>query len=577
NGLNINSDDVRCKWSIRQSTKTLIVKQYISGSYREKDITTTSRDTVTQYPYPQHDPLYRLLPYVKKSAKNLISLNVKTPDILAQNARIIRNVFENRTLIGNFRTLLTAMDITNIKKQMLRNKWNIDIKHDAAKNLDQILGPKADPSELKDACLHYQPHTKDNDRLEIIICTREQQDYVWKYGHQNLILIDGTFGISKHKLLLFIIMIIDDNNKGVPVSFILFTPPRSNRLTSSGYDSKILERLFTIFHDKISDNYNQNQSLATSVTFSPCAAMTDADIKERKPLTKVWPGIILLLCYFHISQCCKNEMNKQLGCGGGNKIILLQKTLKTFLKSVLDKAWLMNGSKEMVCNYITKKKESLECIYKAESMSENKKILEGGLNFLSYLKKQWGGDLLSSWCLSGWINAAKALGIPLEKLPTTNNHLEGMNEYLKNNQLNRFQRNNQLLRADVLYIALVYEVIPNILKLRNLAINIEREKAERRKDLNIMDPSDHKVIMQEFFQVAYLSLSVKRDKLARKLIDMNKIVKYEVEKLSGKIYVEVESETMPGLIYTTCVYGQPTDICYQCLDFLQSGVMCKHL
>ncbi|CAG8680592.1 21807_t:CDS:1 [Cetraspora pellucida] len=83
--------------------------------------------------------------------------------------------------------------------------------------------------------------------------------------------------------------------------------------------------------------------------------------------------------------------------------------------------------------------------------------------------------------------------------------------------------------------------------------------------------------MQKFSQVAYLFPSVKHDKLARKLIDMNKIAKYKVEKLSEKIYVEVKSETMPGLIYTTCVYGQPTDICCQCPDFLQSRVMCKHL
>ncbi|RIB09975.1 hypothetical protein C2G38_2266199 [Gigaspora rosea] len=121
----------------------------------------------------------------------------------------------------------------------------------------------------------------ETDRLEIIICTREQQEYAWKYGYQNLILVDETFGISKYKLLLFIIMIIDDNNKDIPISFILFTPPRSNHLTSPGYDSKILERLFTIFRDKISNNYNQNQSLATLVTFSPRAIMTDANIKSE--------------------------------------------------------------------------------------------------------------------------------------------------------------------------------------------------------------------------------------------------------------------------------------------------------
>ncbi|CAG8606515.1 18867_t:CDS:1, partial [Gigaspora rosea] len=40
--------------------------------------------------------------------------------ILAQNARIVKNVFGNHILIGNSRVLLTAIDITNIKKQMLQ-------------------------------------------------------------------------------------------------------------------------------------------------------------------------------------------------------------------------------------------------------------------------------------------------------------------------------------------------------------------------------------------------------------------------------------------------------------------------
>ncbi|CAG8563697.1 893_t:CDS:2 [Cetraspora pellucida] len=446
NNLNLDPDDVRCKWSIRYSSKTLVVKQCISGSYHEKEIASGSRIPAAHYLYVgclafvtiflhnneicgiagylKHseqcrDPPYRLLPYVKKSDENLLGLDIRTSDILAQNARIIKNVFRNYTLIGNFRMLLTAMDITNIKKQMLQTSWNINIKHDAAKNLDQLLGPDTDQSELKDAFLHYQPHTKETDCLEIIICTREQQKYAWKYGHQSLILVDGTFGISKHKLLLFIILILDANNRGIPVAFILFTPPKHNRLTSSRYDSKILERLFTIFRDKISSNYNQSQCLSTPVIFSPLAVMTDADVKERKSLSKVWPEIILLLCFFHISQCCKNEINKQLGCGGESK-----------------KAQSMNDSKEMVREYIIKKKESLESIYKMENISENKKILEGRLKFLTYLRKQWAGDLLYSWCLNGRMRAAEALRIPLEKLPTTNNHLEGMNEYLKNNQLN---------------------------------------------------------------------------------------------------------------------------------------------
>ncbi|RIB11174.1 hypothetical protein C2G38_2204136 [Gigaspora rosea] len=59
--------------------------------------------------------------------------------------------------------------------------------------------------------------------------------------------------------------------------------------------------------------------------------------------------------------------------------------------------------------------------------------------------------------------------------------------------------------------------------------------------------------MQEFPQVAYLEPSKKRDESAKRLLQINK------------------------LIYTTCVYGKPTDLFCQYLDFLQKGIACKHL
>ncbi|KAF0469312.1 hypothetical protein F8M41_025591 [Gigaspora margarita] len=134
NGLDIDSNDIHCK------------------CYREKEIVPNSQISAAHYPYaeclafvtlylhdneicaiagylqhsekcliskPQHDPPYKLLPYIKKSVENLLGLNVRTSDILAQNARTVKNVFRNRTLIGDFRTLLTAIDISNIKKQIL--------------------------------------------------------------------------------------------------------------------------------------------------------------------------------------------------------------------------------------------------------------------------------------------------------------------------------------------------------------------------------------------------------------------------------------------------------------------------
>src|SRR4051794_21411277 len=109
NGLHLDHDDVRCRWSTRCSTPTMVVKQCIGGSYREQRAGLTSRESTTRYSYvgclafvtlslrknevcaaagylqhsepcrasrPRCDPVYRLLPRVKKSVENLLSLNV---------------------------------------------------------------------------------------------------------------------------------------------------------------------------------------------------------------------------------------------------------------------------------------------------------------------------------------------------------------------------------------------------------------------------------------------------------------------------------------------------------------------
>lgn len=296
---------------------------------------------------------------MKKSLENLLSLNVGRANILAQNSQAVRKLYGNSILIDNHRTLLTAQDISNVKNEMLRQNWDINVREDAAKNLERFLGPNAGQTELTDACLHYQARTKDSDRLEIIISTPDQQEFAWRYGHGNLILLEGTFGVSKHKLLLFIMIVIDENNKGIPVTFFIFTPPPNNRLTAAGYNSRILERLLTIFRDKISAIRNAGKA-DDPLTFAPLVAMTDTDVKERGPLSRVWPGIFLLICHLHLAQCWKNEMNKRLGRGGNDSTILLRQTLKAYLRSILKEVRLMDCEEIVIRQFVIGRKESLE-------------------------------------------------------------------------------------------------------------------------------------------------------------------------------------------------------------------------
>ncbi|KAJ8085721.1 hypothetical protein PM082_004539 [Marasmius tenuissimus] len=75
------------------------------------------------------------------------------------------------------------------------------------------------------------------------------KEMAWKYGHKKQVLLDGTFGICKKKMLLFILLGIDEDHHGVPLAFLLFSAPSGNKLTSSGYDSAILAKLLKSFKD----------------------------------------------------------------------------------------------------------------------------------------------------------------------------------------------------------------------------------------------------------------------------------------------------------------------------------------
>jgi hypothetical protein len=65
--------------------------------------------------------------------------------------------------------------------------------------------------QIRAAVFHYEPS---GTRWELGISTPEQRKAAWQYGHNNLILMDGTFNVSDKRLLLFIVMVIDDNYKG---------------------------------------------------------------------------------------------------------------------------------------------------------------------------------------------------------------------------------------------------------------------------------------------------------------------------------------------------------------------------
>ena len=110
-----------------------------------------------------------------------------------------------------------------------------------------------------------------------------------KFVHRKQLVLDGTFGLSASRLLVWIVMGVNEGNHSVPVTLFLFSAPSGVKATHAGYNTLIFTKLLS----KWNDSFTPGQ-------LEPAAAITDTDTKEQGALINVWPKITLLLCQFHL-------------------------------------------------------------------------------------------------------------------------------------------------------------------------------------------------------------------------------------------------------------------------------------
>ncbi|RKO84956.1 hypothetical protein BDK51DRAFT_8641, partial [Blyttiomyces helicus] len=157
------------------------------------------------------------------------------------------------------------------------------------------------------AVFHYCPKTKSNNPFELGIASPPMLAEAWQYGDGKL-LMDGTFGICLYKILLIVMLVIDESYTGVPVALFLFSAPLGNRQTSSGHDAAILRQFLSEWKCALGQK--------EGMPFTPKICMTETNVKEINALKFVWAVIIALLSMFHIFQSLKNRLIKELGRGG---------------------------------------------------------------------------------------------------------------------------------------------------------------------------------------------------------------------------------------------------------------------
>jgi hypothetical protein len=225
--------------------------------------------------------------------------------MIEQSAYYGMQVFNPET--ANIRYHLLPSDNATLYRKFSRRN-GVDVRQKPEYNIHDWLSPKSPhfQPEIHRAIFHYAARSDAGERFEVCISTLEMETAAWKYAHHSQLVLDGTFGVCTSRLLLFIALAQDEQRKGVPIAFFLFSAPTGNQATQAGYNTQILHKLLSKWQVHLSKDL--------MASFTPYVVITDTDTKERGALLLVWKEVILLICKFHLRQCWTNYRKTSMRC-----------------------------------------------------------------------------------------------------------------------------------------------------------------------------------------------------------------------------------------------------------------------
>ncbi|KAJ7163718.1 hypothetical protein C8R46DRAFT_998727 [Mycena filopes] len=475
---------------------------------------------------------------------------------------------------SQFRWLLTHNDSRSLYRQYNRMK-GVTVTDAPQVNVDEWLDPKSDKYNptLAHAIFHYAARASKDERFEVAIATDDMNRAAWRYGHDSQIILDGTFGVCDSRLLLFIVMAVDENRKGVPVAFLLFSAPGGNKQTSSGYDTKILTKLL----GKWSESLNKCGHLYgfPGVIFRPLSAITDTDLKERGALIIIFPDIWLLICRFHLRQSWRNHRNKHLK--GKSPVMLDLKHRMGSLETALVATQTIAAARELL---------EAERQVMVKLAVTHKRAARKATKHINYLDTYWTTEnLWKSWSDYGRTVLSSLLNRAGEGVIPTTNHLESFNRVLKRVHLRRFQNGGRRLRLDILIHALVIYILPSIFEERRLVSEQSSRVAGLIRLLPggalLLEQKDRSKAVPVVPKIAYLVPDADRDLRATELLE-NRQISTPVM-LPGNVGLTLTCYSARALSVDT----NPTTydirlgfngvVSCKCEDFLGRGGACKHI
>ncbi|EKM60296.1 uncharacterized protein PHACADRAFT_189436 [Phanerochaete carnosa HHB-10118-sp] len=227
---------------------------------------------ITSYPIqPVHPEVFEVALEQLKSGADLTEIQERNRTMF--HTRGYKSLAGVDLLSAGHRWLLRASDNRSIYRQFNRMQ-GIKTSTPSHINIDNWIrhGSPLYDRAIADAVFYYSPRHIREERLKLCIATPQMLDAAWQYAHCSQIILDRTFGICNRKLLLFIVMAVDEEWKGVPLAFLLFSAPTKNKQTSAGYDTAILTELLEQWKSAVTARKRQ--------PFTVHVAITDTDLME---------------------------------------------------------------------------------------------------------------------------------------------------------------------------------------------------------------------------------------------------------------------------------------------------------
>ncbi|KAJ6471152.1 hypothetical protein C8R47DRAFT_1297986, partial [Mycena vitilis] len=399
------------------------------------------------------NPRIPLHPELRKHALSLLEMRLPLPQMRHQ----CRTWAHKRwgTLAGNssFRYVLTSYESSSLYRTIAA-KSGIPQRTAPENNLDlwfRSVNPIPPDPRLTASCLSYTPCVPGvSERFCLVLSTPEQQLLAWKFGHQKLMLMDLTFGFCNGRALLAILMVIDDQGKGLPVAQILFTAKKEAKAVHADYNKEILDELIGAYKTGMGTNVAGEE-------FHVEVGITDNDPRERYALDNRFHLILLLLCIFHVWQAWRNALNKYLRpIPQGDDRQSVRRRLGRFLMRLLKE---INVFEEAIAAYNEEVAHFTQLGRQRNPLAKSQS--KSALAFLAYLQSYLKHrDFWRSWSLAGAEEAARRLGVPVSQIPRTTNHLESFNGRIKGTYFAPHIHSGKLPRIDLWILLLITAVLP---------------------------------------------------------------------------------------------------------------------